>query len=274
MIARALTHATPLCVSQYQQLGAVYIPQVLTPAEVECLTMGIDFNLKNLSHRSKIASTKSDTGCFIEDFCTWQDNPYYQKILFETPLGAIANRLMNSTTARLHHDHLLVKEPFTQQITPWHQDQPYYHFNGQQNCSFWIPVDPIEQTSTLQLVANSHQGTWYMPRSFMNNQAQWFKEGSLPELPDDATIRANHVILSWAMQPGDVVAFHMLTVHSASGVLNHQRRRVFSLRCLGDDATYAKRSWPTSPDFPELHAILQHGDPMHHALFPILDTLC
>ena len=32
--------------------------------------------------------------------------------------------------------------------TPWHQDQPYYNISGQQNCSFWIPVDPVGREST------------------------------------------------------------------------------------------------------------------------------
>ena len=38
---------------------------------------------------------------------------------------------MGSETARLFHDHLLVKEPRTAQPTPWHQDQPYYNVSGE-----------------------------------------------------------------------------------------------------------------------------------------------
>lgn len=59
---------------------------------------------------------------------------------------------MNSETARLYHDHLLVKEPNTRQRTPWHQDQPYYNIDGRQNCSMWMPVDPVSRESTLEFV--------------------------------------------------------------------------------------------------------------------------
>ena len=90
---------------------------------------------------------------------------------------------MQSRTARLYHDHLLVKEAGTRQPTPWHQDQPYYNVGGRQNVSFWIPVDPVPLASTLRFVAGSHDGTWYMPRTFRDQQAKWFPEGTLAELP-------------------------------------------------------------------------------------------
>ena len=49
-----------------------------------------------------------------------------------------------------------------------------------------------------------------------------------------------------------------------------QRRRVFSLRYLGDDARHAPRAWTTSPAFPGLADALPDGAPMDHALFPLL----
>jgi ectoine hydroxylase-related dioxygenase (phytanoyl-CoA dioxygenase family) len=61
---------------------------------------------------------------------------------------------MRSRSARLYHDHMLTKEPGTRQPTPWHQDQPYYNIDGRQNISFWIPVDPVNRDSTLELMAD------------------------------------------------------------------------------------------------------------------------
>jgi len=66
------------------------------------------------------------------------------------------------------------------------------------------------------------------------------------------------------------VCFHMLTLHAASGVTAGRRRRVFSVRLLGDDIRHAPRRWPTSPDFPGLAAELPAGAPMEHPLFPLL----
>ena len=171
-------------VEQFQRDGACPCTGPVRPDEIEELRAGIDLNLERLSPRAKVASTSNDPGKFVEDFCTWQDNPHYRRFIFDSALAATAGRLMRSTTARLYHDHMLTKEPATRQPTPWHQDQPYYNIDGSQNVSFWIPVDPVSRPSTLEFVAGSHRGPWLMPRTFMDAQAKWFPEGSLADLPN------------------------------------------------------------------------------------------
>jgi ectoine hydroxylase-related dioxygenase (phytanoyl-CoA dioxygenase family) len=185
-------------------------------------------------------------------------------------LPAVAAQLMRSNAVRIYHDHLLVKEPGTRQPTPWHQDQPYYNVSGRQNVSFWIPVDPVAQTSTLRFVADSHAGTWYMPRTFRDQQAKWFPDGTLAELPDIDADPERFRQLAWALEPGDAVAFHMLTLHASSGVSPTFRRRVFSVRYLGDDARHAVRPWITSPPFAGLAARLGDGAVMEDLLFPLV----
>lgn len=270
VLQRVKKSVTQAHVDAYKKDGAICIRQILNSEEITLLREGIELNLRSPSHRSKIASKSEDPGQFIEDFCTWQTNPNYQQFIFESPAGVIAGTLMGSKKTRLYHDHLLVKEPGTQQRTPWHQDQPYYNIEGFQNCSLWIPVDPVSRISSLEFVAGSHLGPWLMPRSFMDNQAKWFPEGSLTELPDIEAKREAYPILGWEIVPGDVVCFHMLTLHAASGVPGTQRRRVFSVRFLGDDITHAPRKWVTSPDFPGLINELPEGAPMNHALFPVI----
>ncbi|TDJ73678.1 MAG: hypothetical protein E2O38_02175 [Proteobacteria bacterium] len=39
--------------------------------------------------------------------------------------------------------HVLIKEPGTHAVTPWHHDLPYYSLEGTQVCSMWLPLDPI-----------------------------------------------------------------------------------------------------------------------------------
>jgi ectoine hydroxylase-related dioxygenase (phytanoyl-CoA dioxygenase family) len=257
-------------IERFQRDGAVRIPQLFTARELEDLRAGIDMNLAQLSPRAKVASDPADPGRFVEDFCNWQENPLYRRIIFDSALAETAGRLMQSQTVRLYHDHMLTKEPGTRQPTPWHQDQPYYNIEGRQNVSFWIPVDPVSRASTLEFIAGSHRGPWLMPRSFMDSQAQWFPEGTLADLPDIEARRSDFPILGWALEPGDAVCFHMLTLHAARGVEGNRRRRVFSVRVLGDDIVHAPRRWKTSPDFPGLQDELPAGSPMNHPLFPEL----
>jgi ectoine hydroxylase-related dioxygenase (phytanoyl-CoA dioxygenase family) len=257
-------------VARYQRDGAICIRRLFTTREIETLREGIDANLANLSPRAKLASGADDPGRFVEDFCNWRENDCYRRFIFDSALPETAARLMQSSTARLYHDHMLTKEPNTRQATPWHQDQPYYNIEGRQNRSFWIPADPVNRESTLELVAGSHLGPWLMPRSFRDAQAKWFPEGSLADLPDIEGDRERFPILGWDLEPGDVVCFHMLALHGARGVTGAHRRRVFSVRFLGDDIRHAPRRWKTSPEFPGLEAELAAGSPMDHPFFPVL----
>ncbi|KKC27299.1 phytanoyl-CoA dioxygenase family protein [Sphingomonas sp. SRS2] len=250
--------------------GAVVLRNILDGDQVAMLRKGIDANLAAPSHRVKTASGPEDPGRFVEDFRNWQRIPEYRELIFSSRLAEAAADLMQSSTARLHHDHMLTKEAGTLQRTPWHQDQPYYNIDGRQNVSFWIPADPIPREATLEFVAESHLGPWLMPRSFMAKQANWFPEGTLADLPDIEADRARHRILGWALEPGDAVAFHMLTLHSSAG--SARRRRVFSVRFVGDDARHAPREWATSPDFPELAERLPAGAAFDDPLFPVAWT--
>ncbi len=257
-------------VADFRRDGAVCIRGLLNADELLTLRDGIAANLAAPSPRAKIASRPEDPGRFFEDFCNWQHVPAYRRVIEDSPLAFAAQRLMGSRSVRLYYDHLLVKEPGTRQRTPWHQDQPYYNIEGDQTVSMWIAIDPVPRESTLEFVAGSHRGPWLMPRSFMDHEAKWFPEGSLADLPDIEADRGAFQIIGWPIEPGDVVCFHMLALHGAAGFAGPGRRRVFSVRFLGDDVRHAPRRWVTSPEFPGLADELPAGAPMEHALFPKL----
>ena len=85
-----------------------------------------------------------------------------------------------------------------------------------------------------------------MPRNFLENQAKWFHVGSLIEIPDIDVNPEKYRVLKWVLEPGDAVAFHMLTLHSGEGT--GALRRVFSIRMLGDDiipVSYTHLTLPT-----------------------------
>lgn len=254
----------------YARDGAVCVRGLFTRDEVALIERGIERNLAEPGPRAIVASRPEDPGFFIEDFCSWQRIPEYEAVIRGSAVGRVAAELMGSSTARFYHDHLLVKEPRTAQRTPWHQDQPYYNVGGHQNTSVWIPVDPVPRESSLQIVARSHRGPWYVPRSFRDSQAKWFQPGELEDIPDIAGEPERYPVLAWALEPGDAVFFHMLALHGSAGVGATRRRRVLSLRFLGDDARHAPRPWATSPDFPGLTAELADGAPMDHPLFPLV----
>jgi ectoine hydroxylase-related dioxygenase (phytanoyl-CoA dioxygenase family) len=86
-------------------------------------------------------------------------------------------------------------------------------------------------------------------------------------LPDLDAERDRHEFLAWDMEPGDVIAFHALTLHGASGNRStSRRRRAWATRWCGDDARYATRVGQVSPPL-EGHG-LKPGDRLECATFP------
>jgi ectoine hydroxylase-related dioxygenase (phytanoyl-CoA dioxygenase family) len=248
--------------------GAVCIRGLFSPAQIEMAARGIEHNMRAPSERAKVASAADDPGFFFQDFCNWQRIAEYRELIFHSGAASAAAQLMNAKVVRLHHDHLLVKEPLTRQRTPWHHDQPYYNIDGRMSASMWLPIDPVAREASLEFVAGSHLGPWLMPRTFLDRQARWFPEGTLEELPDIEANRGAYPIITWALEPGDAIFFHMLALHGAPGVTN--RRRVLSVRFVGDDIRHAPRPWKTSPHFPGLEAELQAGAELDHPLFPVV----
>ncbi|MFC7519036.1 phytanoyl-CoA dioxygenase family protein [Herbaspirillum sp. GCM10030257] len=265
---RVAACVTPELVQEYHRNGAVCVRGLFSPDEIQLLTQGIEKNLAAPSPSSKVASRPDDPGWFFEDFCNWSRISEYQTFIGRSPAAAAAAELVGGQSIRLYHDHLLVKEPGTQQRTPWHQDQPYYNIEGHQNVSMWIPVDPVPRQATLEFVAGSHLGPWLMPKSFMDDQAKWFPEGTLAPIPNIEANRASYSILAWELEPGDMVCFNMLTLHASGGTPS--RRRAFSVRFIGDNVRHAPRAWKTSPEFTGLEKELPAGAPMDHPLFPVV----
>ena len=255
-------------IADFRADGAVRVRGLLSPAEVAVARAGVEANLARPGPRAIVASGAGDPGRFFEDFRNWTRIDGYRRIVETSAAAGVAGVLMGAREVRLHHDHLLVKEAGTRQSTPWHQDQPYYNIDGAQTCSLWIPLDPVPVSASLRFVAGSHLGPWLMPRTFMTGEARWFPAGALAELPDIDAEPGAHRILSWALEPGDAIAFSMLALHSASG--STTRRRALSLRFTGDDVVHAPRPWKTSPDFPELDGVLPAGAPLDHPLFPVV----
>jgi ectoine hydroxylase-related dioxygenase (phytanoyl-CoA dioxygenase family) len=234
---------------------------------VEPLRQGIEGLMKSPSPRERSYHPKGDAAPFFQDLCNWQRFDEFRDFVFHSPAAPIAARLMRSRTARFFHDHVLVKEPGTSVVTPWHQDLPYYCVTGQQSVSFWIPLDPVPREITLECVAGSHTWAIYKPKRF--DGTDLYAGDDAVEMPDIDNHRDDHAILGWAMEPGDAVAFDFRTVHGAAANKHGAtRRRVFSARWVGDDAVFADRKGKGSPPFP--HLTLRDGDPLEAPDFPVV----
>jgi ectoine hydroxylase-related dioxygenase (phytanoyl-CoA dioxygenase family) len=256
-------------IETFQRDGVVLLEGVFDDW-IDTLRSGVDTNMRDPGPFGRDYLDDGQAGRFFGDYCNWNRIDEYHDFMFTSPAAAIAAELMQSEQVRIFHEHVLVKEPGTNSITPWHHDQPYYCVDGRQVCSLWIPLDPVDIDTCPQFVAGSQDwGRWFMPRKFTGVDYE-HEDTQLESVPDIDANRDQYDIRSWSLKPGDAIAFHFLTIHGAPANLSNQRRRGFAARWLGDDTRYAKRSGETSPPFPGLDERLQPGDPLDAEEFPLV----
>lgn len=234
---------------------------------IEGARQGIEDNLASPTFRERTYVPDDGTARFFQDFCNWDRIAGYRALVRESPMAEIAAHLMGSDTARIFHDHVLVKEPGNSIATPWHQDQPYYLVEGTQSVSFWVPLDPVPRDRTIEFVAGSHiAGKTYRAERF--DGTNLYEGDETEAVPDVSAGREDLDIRGWGVEPGDAVVFNFRTLHGAPANSSTSRRRVISVRWVGDDARFAVRPGRTSPPFPDLD--YQDGAPFDAPEFPVL----
>lgn len=254
-------------VTDYQRDGAVLLPGLFIDW-IDRIAEGIEHNMREPGKYAAENLKPGEQGRFFDDYCNWTRIGALEDIVRDSPAAEAAAQLMQSSSAQIFHDHVLVKEPGTAKPTPWHQDSPYYFVDGQQTVSFWIPVDPVTDAS-LRLIAGSHR--WdkpVLPVKWLSEDEFYPGESDYLPVPDPDAEPDRYDVLEWPMQPGDAVAFHYKTVHGARGNLATRRRRALSLRYVGDDARYVTRPGRTSPPYPGHD--MRDGQRLRDDWFPVI----
>ncbi|MDA0219920.1 MAG: phytanoyl-CoA dioxygenase family protein [Proteobacteria bacterium] len=250
------------------QRDGVLLVRGLFSGWVESLRAGVDRNLAEPGADGKLYHDAAGR-LFMSDYCNWARIGQYEEFLRHSPCAELAAALMGSQTARLFHEHVLVKEAGAEIATPWHHDQPYYCVDGRQNCSVWVPLDPVARDTSVEFVAGSHRWERFFRPERFNKQALYGDDDAYEPLPDIEGNRADYDIRGFDLEPGDAICFHFLTVHGAPGNASLARsRRAVSARWIGDDARFASRLGRTSPPFRDV--TLQPGDIMDAPEFPLL----
>ncbi len=258
---------TPEQIDDYQRDGAVLLPGLFA-GWTDVIAAGIERNLEEPGPYAAENTAAGDSGRFFDDYCNWQRIPEFRQVMLESDAAAAAADLMQSERVQVFHDHVLIKEPGTGKVTPWHQDAPYYFVDGEQTVSFWIPVEPV-RTATLRLIAGSHR--WpkqVLPVRWLSEETFYAARGDYMPVPDPDAEPDRYRVLEWALEPGDAVAFHFRTVHGARGNPANRRRRVLSLRFVGDDARFVARPGRTSPPFPGHN--MKPGERLREDWFPFV----
>jgi ectoine hydroxylase-related dioxygenase (phytanoyl-CoA dioxygenase family) len=177
----------------------------------------------------------------------WHDPPF-ARLLSDSALGEIARRCFGGGDVWFYYEQIFLKEGASRR-TPWHQDSSYLPVGGPAQARIWIPLDPVPREDALEFVAGSHRGPTYNTSSFSeeDDTEPFDPTADLPRLPDIEANRSEWPIVSWALAPGDILAFHPALLHGGAATRAGARRRTLTMVMVGEDARYEPRYSAATP---------------------------
>ncbi len=250
-------------IRQYERDGAVLVKGAIEADVAADVLQNLDDLIESRDDRW---TTIRDGG--FSDRHLWPTMPWMYDFCANSALPEIVARLMRSREARLYFDHTFVRDAGTAQTTPWHQDRPYWPFQGKQIASVWVALTACNQESSgLRFVRGSHAaGKVYRPIPFGNSggSSEFLDQSdALDVMPDIDAAPDEHDLLCWDVEPGDVIVFGAEVIHGASENTNNPRRRAaLSIRYVGDDARWDPRAG-TDPMVSDDMVSFNPGDAPH-----------
>jgi ectoine hydroxylase-related dioxygenase (phytanoyl-CoA dioxygenase family) len=267
---------------QFRETGLVYLPKLLTEEQVGLAEDAFNYAMAHPGPAAGTAASAKVDEARGEKFYTDISNAEswssaeFERLLRDTPLADTVARIFGTEDVWFFGEQLFWKEGGEIQRTGWHQDASFVCFEGPDTAVVWICLDPVDKENSLEFIPGSHK--WPTHNGFRLDPDQQYRpfydNADMPLLPDIENEREKWDIVSWPIERGDVVIFHMKVLHGGAPTRPHQRRRTISLRMFGPDAHRVQR--PPHPKthgrksdfdfffFREVYA-LQPGDPISAA---------
>jgi ectoine hydroxylase-related dioxygenase (phytanoyl-CoA dioxygenase family) len=252
---------------EFRDHGVVHLPQLLDATWLNLIAIGIrrNVNAPGPYRKRHYEGTERE---FYDDYCNYAAIPEYRMLLRDSPLVDIVAEIMDTENLWLFYEQIFLKQGGLSRRTPWHQDLTYWCTTGKQLCGAWITLDRVAEGQSLEFVRGSHLGPLYAGTNFDPNDETTPFYADWPRIPDIEAARDEFDIVSFDIEPGDVVMFHPAVLHG--GGASEGRRRTLSVRFFGDDATYELRPGRTEPPYPGLEATCTPGQPLRGSWFPQL----
>lgn len=257
--------------------GVVRIPQLLDPTALGIAQAAFNWSLANPG-RGASRLTPGSPGAFYGDLANPACFPAYEAVNRQTPLADVICALWQKPEIWFMYEQVFHKtggETEKARRTPWHQDLPYLPIEGNNLAVAWITFEPLAEKESLEFVRGSHRGTLYDGSKFdpADDTIPLYGTGDLPRLPNIEAARCDYDIVSFAVEPGDVVIFHPALLHGGAPAAAGKTRRTLSLRYFGEDATVAWRPGDTMEriakigDGPNVHPMIMAKKEGLHAPF-------
>lgn len=264
----ALDYDWPALREAYRRDGVVKLPAALDERQLADTLAAYEWSLANPGPgASRDRHTPGVT--FYNDLFNPDALTGYRAMLQASPIAGYVARLWDTPDVWFFYEQVFLKEGGEVRRTPWHQDSSYLAIAGEDLAVVWISFDALGERDSLEFVPGSHRGVLYNGSSFKpgDDTAPLHPSSTLPRLPDIEADRAAWDIVSWAVEPGDLIVFHPQTLHGGAPTRGGMRRRTLTLRFFGDRAVYDPRDGGAGPPIKGFHQRMAKGDPFRDPSF-------
>jgi Phytanoyl-CoA dioxygenase (PhyH) len=250
--------------AELERDGVVMLKGALTPDALAKVEAAVEWSLAHPSPTA-VRFYPGEPATFFED-----RGKSHAGLVREIGLDATLGALWGVDRMWYLGEQLFLKEGGAARRTPWHQDTSYLRMIGSQLVACWISLEALPREHCLEFVRGSHQGVLFNGSAFAahDDTAPLYKQSRLPRLPDIQADREAFDILAWDVEPGDIIVFHLGTLHGGAGTSPGLRRRTVSLRFLGPDVVFDGRPRDelgaqegNDAALASVYAGLRHGDP-------------
>ena len=171
----------------------------------------------------------------------WHRYPICRKLASSPAIFEALNKILGEDIY-LYESSFLFKTPLTSDKVPWHQDFMNRPDEPTKYVAF-IGIDPLKRGSgALNVIPGSHKRGFL---EFRVNHAEAHHTGIPEQLYDTLGVEAS---ISIEQEPGDILIFHQLLVHSLdeSDPASDSLCRAFRFSYQGFDGMFTPRHTPVS----------------------------
>jgi hypothetical protein len=219
--------------------------------------------------RDALEGDDCDEVMFFYDAGGWRFYDEIRKVALDSSLPSLCAKLLDTTYLNFWEDTTFVKAPNTPQRTSFHQDYTYFQIEGDKCCIVWIALDPVcSRNGGMEYIRGSHRwNKTYAPNVLFAQSTN--PMSPYEKTPDIEANRDDYDIISFDVEPGDVIIHHVMTVHGSGGNRTQdQFRRAISFRYCGDDIRYFDK--PGAAVQPFIEKKLKDGDRLFSKDYPLV----
>lgn len=239
--------ADPVFKKSLLEDGVVLVPGLLDGEMMANLRTCYDWSVAN---PGPVATSNPGDD---EENMSWRDygNPgapaIYHNVIKTLPFAKMLKEAWESEHVWYHEEEPFLKKGKSDRIA-WHQDTAYTPWNGEHWVNCWITFEAIPRTHSIEVVRSSHLGPLYNdPFSVykdMPGESIIIEDPERPNLPDIEAVRKTNPaawsIVSYDIEPGDVVFFHPACLHSGPATDEQvPLRSTLTIRFFGDKAYWS-----------------------------------